>query len=110
MFKERDGFHYRNKLKFTKEDKWMIREIITNAFVKTNWPKGLTPKLTRINWSSAYQIDNTLKICYNISLESRVEMDYCTDWSSWIYTSQKFFLEIPFSHFRNYRLEKLLGE
>jgi hypothetical protein len=96
-------------IKFTKDDKEMIKDIITDVFVKTNWPKGLTPKLTRINWKKAYQKGGELHIFYNVSLESRVEMEYCPDWNSWIYTSQSFYLAIPFRDFRNYRLEKLLN-
>jgi hypothetical protein len=100
---------------WNRNDKIMVRDVIYTAFQGSRFPKGLDLTLTRINWSKAYVKNNILFISINISSEASFSMDFvshpnCPPTAApRMYSSQRIFLQIPFSGFRDYKLKKLIS-
>jgi len=92
---------------FDRNDKKMIREVILESFQKMKFPRTMEAKLTRIKWANAYlKNDNELNIGVCIEFKFPINMENSKYRSCW--TSQVIHLQIPFSDFREYKLNKLL--
>ena len=118
MFKtEKDQWH-REFIIFSKDDKKMIRELVVKAFLSMQISKTTEATLTRINWNSGhlytpYQKNNCLSISINIAFltEYKIDFDeYVRFGTSKSYKSERINLKIPFSEFRDWKLQKLMEE
>jgi len=106
MFKVNNDF-WNPYVIFSRGDKQMVRGVIIHNFQKMKFPRTMEAKLTRIKWANAYlKNDNELNIGVCIEFKFPINMENSKYRSCW--TSQVIHLQIPFSDFREYKLNKLL--
>ena len=118
MFKTQIDHWRREFIIFSKDDKKMIREVVSKAFLSMKISKATEATLTRINWNSGhlyrpYQKDNNLSISINVAFLTEYKIDFdefVRFGTSKSYKSERIHLKIPFSEFRDWKLQKLMEE
>ena len=120
MFKTQIDQWHREFIIFSKDDKKMIREVVLMAFLSMKISKTTEATLTRINWNSGhlytpYQKSNYLSISINIAFLTEYKIDFDEYANSRFgpsksYKSERINLKIPFSEFRDWKLQKLMEE
>ena len=118
MFKTQIDKWHTEYIIFSKDDKKMIKEVVSKAFLCMQISKTTEATLTRINWNSGhlytpYQKNNCLSISINVALltEYKIDFDeYVRFGTSKSYKSERIHLKIPFSEFRDWKLQKLMED
>lgn len=103
MFKTIEHY-WGNLVAWDKQDKQMVKDVILRIYNDMDYPAGLEPKLSRIYWSRAYVKHNFLFIEISVAFDGKIDLRY--SYWQYYYSSQRTLLAIPYSEFRDYKLDE----